>query len=86
MTTCVRVMETVRLGDARAAIGNRNNVEPKLEELCRQHGTTTEGAFREALANFDLQTFLDAAELTDGDREGLFTWRGAAKGHSSLEA
>ncbi len=79
-------LETVRLGDARAANGNRNNAEPKLEELCRQHGTTTEGAFREALANFDLQAFLDAAELTDGDREGLFTWRGAAKGHSSLEA
>ncbi|MGO4585020.1 tyrosine-protein phosphatase [Arthrobacter sp. 2RAF6] len=70
-------LETVRLGDARAANGERNNAEPRLEELCRQHGTTTEAAFRDALANFDLQTFLDAAELADKDREGLFTWRGA---------
>lgn len=71
-------LETVRLGDARAARGERNNVEPRLEELCRQHGTTTEGAFRDALEKFDLHTFLDAAKLTDRDREGLFTWRGAA--------
>ncbi|MFF2297829.1 tyrosine-protein phosphatase [Arthrobacter sp. NPDC058127] len=70
-------LETVRLGDMRAASGNRNNVEPRLEELCRQHGTTTEGAFRDALEKFDLQAFLDAAELTDKDLKGLFTWRGA---------
>jgi hypothetical protein len=70
-------LETVRLGDARAARSNRNNAEPMLEELCRQHGTTTEGAFRNALAKFDLQTFLDAAEFSDEDRKALFTWRGA---------
>jgi protein-tyrosine phosphatase len=71
-------LETVRLGDARAANSKRNNSEPRLEELCRQHGTTTEGAFRDALAKFDLKGLLDAAALTDEDREGLFTWRGAA--------
>jgi protein tyrosine/serine phosphatase len=70
-------LETVKLGDVRADSSKRNNVEPRLEELCRQYGTTTEGAFRDALAKFDLQAFLDAAELTDADREGLFTWRGA---------
>ncbi|MFB9820454.1 tyrosine-protein phosphatase [Arthrobacter ramosus] len=55
----------------------RNNAEPRLEELCRQHGTTTEGAFRDTLAKFDLKGLLDAAALTDEDREGVFTWRGA---------
>lgn len=71
-------LETVRLGDGRAASSDRNNAEPRLEELCRQHGTSTEGAFRDALANFNLEAFLDAAELTDKDRDALFTWRGAA--------
>ncbi|MCX2749767.1 tyrosine-protein phosphatase [Arthrobacter sp. MI7-26] len=66
-------LETVRLGDLRAAISKRNNAEPMLEELCRKHGTSTEGAFRDALAKFDLRVFLDSAELTDEDREGLFT-------------
>ncbi|WP_284980973.1 tyrosine-protein phosphatase [Arthrobacter sp. efr-133-TYG-118] len=70
-------LESVRLGDVRAASSNRNNAEPMLEELCRQHGTTTEGAFRNALAKFDLQAFLDAADFTDEDRKALFTWRGA---------
>lgn len=70
-------LETVRLGDVRAANGNRNNAEPMLDELCRKHGTSTEGAFRDALAKFDVQAFLDAAEVTDEDRERLFTWRGA---------
>ena len=71
-------LETVRLGDVRAASSNRNNAEPLLEDLCRKHGTSTEGAFRDALANFDLDAFLDAAELPEKDREALFTWRGAA--------
>jgi protein tyrosine/serine phosphatase len=70
-------LETVRLGDVRASSSKRNNAEPMLEELCRQHGTTTEGAFRDTLAKFDLQAFLDAAELTEEVREALFTWRGA---------
>ena len=29
------------------------------------------------MAKFDLKGLLDAAALTDEDREGLFTWRGA---------
>lgn len=76
-------LETVRLGDARAASSNRNNAEPRLEELCRQHGTSTEGAFRDALASFDLEAFLDAAGLTDTDRDALSTWRGES--HQPLE-
>ncbi|MHC6220097.1 tyrosine-protein phosphatase [Arthrobacter sp. MMS24-S77] len=70
-------LETVKLGDVRAASSKRNNAEPMLEELCRKHGTTTEGAFRDVLAQFDLKAFLDAAKLTHEDRERLFTWRGA---------
>lgn len=69
-------LETVRLGDLRAVSSNRNNVEPMLNELCGRHGTTTEGAFRAALAGFDLDGFIEAAGLTDRDRAALATWRG----------
>lgn len=72
-------LETVRLGDSRVASRNRNNAEPMLDELCRKHGTSTEGAFRDALAKFDVQAFLDAAEVTNEDRELLS--RGAARSH-----
>ncbi|MGM7775180.1 tyrosine-protein phosphatase [Arthrobacter sp. KNU-44] len=79
-------LETVRLGDVRAANAKRNNAERRLEEVCRQHGTTTEGAFRDALAKFDLKGLLDSAALTDEDREGLFTWRGATTTAPNREA
>ena len=70
-------LETVRLGAARAARSNRDNIEPKLEELCRQQGSSTERAFRDALENFDLEAFLNAAGLSASDRHALLTWRGA---------
>ncbi|MCD4852419.1 tyrosine-protein phosphatase [Arthrobacter sp. AK01] len=70
-------LETVRLGDLRAASSNRNNVEPLLNELCERHGTTTEGAFRTALAGFDLCSFIEAAGLPESDRAALDTWRGS---------
>ncbi|OFI37050.1 tyrosine protein phosphatase [Arthrobacter sp. SW1] len=70
-------LETVRLGDTRAAQGNCNNSEPALEELCRQNGTTTEGAFRDALDGFNLEEFFAAAKLSADEREALLTWRGS---------
>ncbi|MBT2584500.1 tyrosine-protein phosphatase [Arthrobacter sp. ISL-95] len=73
-------LETVRLGDVRAASSNRNNAEPLLNELCERFGTTTEEAFRTALAGFDLQSFIEAADLPESDRAALSTWRGRLPG------
>ena len=70
-------LETVRLGDLRAASASRTNAEPDIEALCRKHGTTTEGAFRSALQGFDLGRFLDASGLSEAERQRLRTWRGA---------
>ncbi|MCT9871982.1 tyrosine-protein phosphatase [Paenarthrobacter aurescens] len=70
-------LETVRLGDLRAASSNRNSAEPQLNELCMRHGTTTEGAFRAALDGFDLDDFIAAAGLNDEDRAALASWRGS---------
>lgn len=69
-------METVRLADARAASQNRNNAEPQLEALCATLGTTTEGAFREALAGLDLDAFLAASGLDTRTVASIRTWRG----------
>jgi protein-tyrosine phosphatase len=69
-------LETVRLGDLRAVTSNRNNAEPMLNELCHLHGTTTEGAFRAALAGLDFHGLIEAAGISDLDRAGLATWRG----------
>lgn len=70
-------LETVRLADIRSAAGHRNYAEPVIEELCVQYGTTTEGAFRSAVAGFDSKSFMDVAGLPESDRLALKTWRGA---------
>jgi protein-tyrosine phosphatase len=69
-------METVRLGDQRAASASRNTDEAAIEAFCRSLGTSTEGAFRSALAGLDVRKILDAARITRTDREALLTWRG----------
>ena len=69
-------METVRRGDVRAASANRNNDEAEIDEFCRGYGTTTEGAFRDALGGLDLDALLSAARFGAADRESLVTWRG----------
>jgi protein-tyrosine phosphatase len=71
-------LETVRLGDLRAVSAERNTVEFELNEICRRYGTTTEGAFRAALAGLKLNDFVEASGLTGPDLVGLFTWRGNA--------
>jgi protein-tyrosine phosphatase len=73
-------METVRLGDLRAATANRNNAEPEIDAFCRALGTTTEGAFRAAVAGLDLARLLTAAQLSPPDRRALATWRGTLPG------
>lgn len=69
-------LETVRLGDLRAASANRNNDEGELERRCRSHGTTTAGAIRAAATALDLERVLGAAGMSDEVRMGLMTWRG----------
>ncbi|MGY4858871.1 tyrosine-protein phosphatase [Cryobacterium sp. AP23] len=68
-------LETVRRGDQRAAASGRANDEAASDELCRRHGTTTEGAFRAALAGLDLPAVLAAAGLAETELALLRTWR-----------
>jgi protein tyrosine/serine phosphatase len=70
-------LETVRLGEVRAASANRNNAEPQLEALCAASGTTTGGAFRQALAGLDLATFFAASGLDAGTVSTIRSWRGS---------
>ena len=70
-------LATVRLGVAPGAALGRTNPEPLATEICARHGTTTEGAFRAALAGLDLATVLTAGGMTQADQAALRTWRGA---------
>ncbi len=69
-------LETVRRADLRAATSNRNNAEPTIEALCQTYGTTTEGAFRAALAGLDLAALLASVGVSDADKAALTSWRG----------
>lgn len=69
-------LESTRNAEPLAASFNRIDPEPELDALCRAHGTTTEGAFRDVVARLDVGAFLDASGLTAADREALATWRG----------
>lgn len=70
-------LETVRRGDIRAVWSYRNNDEPAIEAYCQSLGTTTEGAFRSALAALDVNRVLVEGRMTDHAREALRTWRGS---------
>ena len=72
-------LETVRLGDLRAATSNRNNAEPEIAALCQSHGTTTEGAFRSALLGLDIDALLASPRLSDADRVAVRNWRGSVQ-------
>src|SRR5699024_12160114 len=79
-------LHTVRLGDVRAAHSDRTNEEPLAEALCREHGTTTEDAFRTAAQQLDLGEILRTGEMADTSREMLRTWRGhAAEVHDGTD-
>lgn len=69
-------LETVRLGDLRAASANRNNDEALIEQLLSRYGTTTEQAFRDALDGLDLDAVLAAGAVGAQVRHTLRTWRG----------
>ena len=49
--------------------------EARLKAVCSSFGTTTEGAFRAALAGLELSASLNA--LPDKARTAITTWRGA---------
>lgn len=70
-------LETVRLGDLRAATSHRNNAESEIEALCQRYGTTTEGAFRDVVASLDLDAVLSAGGMTKRERGLFLTWRGS---------
>ncbi|MFT2693564.1 tyrosine-protein phosphatase [Clavibacter zhangzhiyongii] len=70
-------LATIRLGPERSANSGERDMEPRITELLAERGTTSEAAFRDAMAGIDLDAFLAAAELTDHERDLLRTWRGA---------
>ncbi|HEY9563206.1 MAG TPA: tyrosine-protein phosphatase [Nocardioides sp.] len=67
-------MASIENNVARAASENRNCPEGELEQLCHRHGTSTEGAFRNALAGADLAGLLAQGE--PATRAAVLTWRG----------
>jgi protein-tyrosine phosphatase len=70
-------LETVRLGAVRAGRTGCPDTEPEIEAFCETHGTTTEGAFRDALSGLDVDAFFDRAGLSAGERLAVTSWRGA---------
>ena len=66
-------LETVRLGGSFALTSNADHQPVPIEELLAGHGTTTERAFRAALAGLPLAELL--AALPAPTRRTLTTWR-----------
>ena len=54
----------------------RSGGEITIEEVCREYGTTTEGAFRQAAVNLNLDAVLDAGGMASEVRASLRSWRG----------
>ncbi|GCE77855.1 tyrosine-protein phosphatase [Cellulomonas biazotea] len=70
-------LETVRRADALAAATGRENDEPVREAILARRGSTTELAFRDALASVDLEALLTSAGVSEGTERCLRTWRGS---------
>jgi hypothetical protein len=58
------------------AAQGRPDPEERIEQLCRDRGTTNADAFRATVAGFDVERFVDRSGLTDIELEALRTWRG----------
>ena len=69
-------VETVRRGELRAISENRHDTEPEIELLCQSHDTTTEQAFRMALAALDVEQVMSEGGMSLDDRLALVSWRG----------
>ncbi|UDY24039.1 tyrosine-protein phosphatase [Nocardioides sp. Kera G14] len=76
-------MESVRNGAALAAAQGRPDAEATCEQICQRHGTTTEGAFREAVAQLDPTPVLSL--LTHEEHEAIRTWRGGLTGVAPVD-
>ena len=70
-------LETVHRGELRAVWTYRNNDEPAIEAYCNSLGTSTEGAFRSALAALNVQQVLTNGHMAESTRTALSSWRGA---------
>lgn len=68
-------LESVRNADALARATGRENDEPVRDAILARRGSTTELAFRDALAGLDVETFLSAAGLSENTVQRLRTWR-----------
>lgn len=67
-------LESVRNGDALGAALGRPDDEPVREALCREHGTTTEGAVRRVVERLDLSELRRL--VGEHTWRTLRTWRG----------
>lgn len=68
-------LETVRNADALARATGRENDEPVREAVLASRGSTTEQAFRDALAGLDVDAFIVSAGLSESTVQRLRTWR-----------
>lgn len=68
-------LETVRNADALARATGRENDEPVRDAILARRGSSTEQAFREALAGLDVDAFLAATALSESTVQRLRTWR-----------
>jgi protein-tyrosine phosphatase len=69
-------MQVARRVEALAAARQTARGEITIEEVCREYGTTTEGAFRQAARNLNLDAVLDAGGMASEVRASLRSWRG----------
>lgn len=70
-------LDTVRNAESLARATGRENDEPVRDAILARLGSTTEQAFRDALAGLDVEAVLAAAGLSEGTVQRLRTWRGA---------
>lgn len=70
-------LESVSNGAAVAAARGRPNSEPECEEICRRHGTTTEGAFRDVVTRLNPAAVMTL--LSREDRDTLTAWRASLR-------
>lgn len=68
-------LETVRNADALAQATGRANDEPVRDAILARRGSSTEQAFRDALAGLDVDAFLAEAGLSESAVHRLTTWR-----------
>jgi protein-tyrosine phosphatase len=69
-------LATVGSAQLLAQTTGRSNAEPAIEELCRSFGSSTAGAFTDALAGLDLKELFTGAGLSADTVAQIRSWRG----------